>query len=49
MNPSVVYEMNYYIFEQKIFFILSRTENVQNKNFWKQYMVIKGVKQNLTI
>ena len=36
MNPAVTYEMDYYIFEQEIIFILSRTENVQNRNFWKQ-------------
>ena len=35
MNPAVTYEMDYYIFEQEIF-ILSRAENVQNRNFWKQ-------------
>ena len=29
-------EMDYYIFEQEIIFILSRAEYVQNKNFWKQ-------------
>ena len=26
MNPTVTYEMDYYIFEQKIIFILSRAE-----------------------
>ena len=36
MNPAVTYEMDYYIFEQEIIFILSRAENVQNRNFWKQ-------------
>ena len=36
MNPAVTYEMDYYIFEQEIIFILSRAENLQNGNFWKQ-------------
>ena len=36
MNLMVAYEMDYYIFEQKIIFIISRAENVQNRNFWKQ-------------
>ena len=36
MNPVVVYEMDYYIFEQAIIFILSRAENVQMRDFWKQ-------------
>ena len=26
MNPTVTYEMDYYIFEQEIIFILSRAE-----------------------
>ena len=32
MNPAVTYEVDYYIFEQKTIFILSRAENVQNRN-----------------
>ena len=36
MNAAVTYEMDYYIFDQEIIFILSRAENVQNRNFWKQ-------------
>ena len=36
MNPAVTYEMDYYLFEQEIIFILSRVENVQNRNFRKQ-------------
>ena len=35
MNPAVTYEMDY-IFEQEIIFILSRAENMQNRNFGKQ-------------
>ena len=33
MNAAVTYEMDYYIFDQGIIFILSRAENVQNRNF----------------
>ena len=33
MNPTATYEKDYYIFEQEIIFILSRAENVQNRNF----------------
>ena len=33
MNAAVTCEMDYYMFEQEIIFILSRTENVQNRNF----------------
>ena len=33
MKQAVTYEMDYYIFEQEIMFILSRVENVQNRNF----------------
>ena len=36
MNPAVTYEMDYSIFDQEIFFILSIAEKVQNRNFWKQ-------------
>ena len=36
MNLAVTYGMGYYIFEQETIFILSRAENVQNRNFWKQ-------------
>ena len=36
MNPVATYEMDYYIFEQEIIFILSRAENEQNRNFWRQ-------------
>ena len=36
MNAAVKYKMDYYIFDQEIIFILSRAENVQNRNFWKQ-------------
>ena len=33
-NPAVTYEMYYYyIFEQEVNFILSKAENVQNRNF----------------
>ena len=31
MNPAVTYEMDYYIFEQEIIFILSRAENMQKR------------------
>ena len=43
MNPAVTYEMDYYIFEQEIIFILSRAENVQNRN------LIKVLKETLKI
>ena len=33
MNPAVTSEMDYYIFEEEIIFILSRAENVPNRNF----------------
>ena len=33
MNPAVTNEMDFYIYEQEIIFILSRAENVQNRNF----------------
>ena len=33
MNPAVTYEMDYYIFEPEIVFILSRAENMENRNF----------------
>ena len=33
MNPTVTYEMNYCIFDQEIIFILSKAENMQNRNF----------------
>ena len=33
MNPVATYEMDYYMFEQEIFFILPRAENMQNRNF----------------
>ena len=33
MNLAVTYEIDYYTFEQEIFSNLSRTENVQNRNF----------------
>ena len=36
MNPAVSFEMDYYIFDQEIIYILSRAENMQNRNFWKQ-------------
>ena len=39
MNPTVTYEMNYCIFDQEIIFILSKAENMQNRNFWKQKTV----------
>ena len=32
MNPALTYEMDYYIFEQEIIFILPRAANVQNSN-----------------
>ena len=31
MNPAVTYEMDYYIFDQEIIYILSRAEKMQNK------------------
>ena len=43
MNTAVTYEIDYYIFEQEIIFILSRANNVQNRNFWKQETVIKAL------
>ena len=46
MNPTVTYEMDYYIFELVIVLILSRAENVQNRNFWKQKTNQNG-KRNL--
>ena len=36
MNPEVTYEIDHFIFDHEIIFILSRAENVQNRNFWKQ-------------
>ena len=33
MNPAVTYEMDYYIFEQEIIFILLGAENGQDRNF----------------
>ena len=33
MNPAVTYEMDYYIFDQEIIYILSRAEKMQNRNF----------------
>ena len=33
MNPAATDEVDYYILEQEIIFILSRAENVQNRNF----------------
>ena len=33
MNPAVTHEMDFYIYEQEIIFILSKAENVQNRNF----------------
>ena len=41
VNPGVTYEIDYYIFEQEYIFILSRAENVQNRN------LIKAVKEFL--
>ena len=35
INAAVTYEMGYYIFDHETIFILSRAENVQNRNFWK--------------
>ena len=35
VNP-VTYGTGYYKFEQKIIFILSSAETVENRNFWKQ-------------
>ena len=35
--------------DKEIIFILSRAENVQNRNFWKQLTVIKVVKETLAI
>ena len=34
MNPAVTYEMDYYIFEKEIIFILWTAKNVQIKNFF---------------
>ena len=39
MSPGVTYEKDYYIFDQEIIFTLSRAENTQNRNFWRQYIV----------
>ena len=36
MNPVVTYEMDYYIFDQEIIYILSRAEKMENRNFSKQ-------------
>ena len=38
--------MDYYIFEQEISFILSRAENVQNRNFWKTVVSNQSNKNN---
>ena len=40
-------EMDYYIFEQEISFILSRAENVQNRNFWKTVVSDQSNKNNV--
>ena len=48
-NPAVTYEMDCYIFEQEISFILSRAENVQNRNFWKTVYSNQSDKRNLGI
>ena len=49
MNLAVTYEMDCYMFEQEIIFILSRAENVQNRSCCKQWAVVKAVKETLTI
>ena len=36
MNPAVTYEMDYYIFDQEIIYILLRAEKMQNRNFLRQ-------------
>ena len=36
MNPAVTYEMDCYIFDQEIIYILSRAEKMENRNFSKQ-------------
>ena len=36
MNPTVTYEVDYYMLDQEIIFFSSKTENVLNINFWKQ-------------
>ena len=33
MNPAVTYEIDYYVFDQGIIFILTRDENLRNRNF----------------
>ena len=42
MYPAVTSEMDYYIFEKTVIFILSRAENVQNRNFLTQKTIIRG-------
>ena len=44
--PAVTYEMDYYIFEKAVIFVLSRADKVQNRNFWTQKTIIRG-KRNL--
>ena len=47
MNPVVMYEINHYVFEQKIIFMISTVEHFQNRNFLKQWTVIQNVTRNL--
>ena len=42
MYPAVTSEMDYYLFEKTVIFILSRAENVQNRNFLTQKTIIRG-------
>ena len=47
MYPAVTSEMDYYIFEKTVIFILSRAENVQNRNFLTQQKTIIRGKRSL--
>ena len=51
MNPAVTYEMDYSIFDQEIFFILSIAEKnkIETSENSRQYSIIKAVKETLTI
>ena len=40
MYPAVTSEMDYYIFEKTVIFILSRAENLQNRKFLTQKTII---------
>ena len=50
MNPVVTYEMDYYIFDQEIIYILSRAEKNGKQKLLKTVgSIIKEVKETLTI